>query len=240
MYKTAQVALPAAVEDRLKNSSEFFDNVMDFAREDLIGFKRPIAATFALLTPMVAALAFYTVGLVPFAEIMASYLTVAGAGIYLVGRREWPGLVDEFAERTHEKRRAIGDLKCGFGEMSVLKLARAPRFYEYDNGVLVFADAGDFKTLFFSIERDPTDLRWGLYLDGALTRRIWRWMRLPVSRELVKFETGAGRLPGAAPAKKINSIEVWEAINVAFGEPLDGALIHRPFDEIVEMTDAML
>ena len=239
MLTTARAEIPTPIEVRLKRSAEFVDNVMDFAREDLIGFKRPIAATFAYTAPIVCVFAFMAGGLIPLLQVAASYFAVAIGSIYLVGRNEWPGIVDEFERRSLEKRRAIADLKCGFSESTFLNLERAPRFYEYEYGVLALIDAGDFKTLFMSIDRDPTDPRWKLYKEGELDRRVWRWQRLPVSRELVRFSCEASKLPGNGPARKIKSIDAWEAINVALGEPLDGAILHRPFDEAIDAIDRL-
>lgn len=240
MLSTDRVAIPAPVEVRLKKSAQFVDNIMDFAREDLIGFKRPLAAAFAFTAPLVMALAFYAGGLEHLLRIGLSYLVVTGAGLYLIGRREWPGLVAEFEEKTVEKRRAAADLKCGFGESSFLNLSRAPHFFEHENGVIVLADAGDFKTLFFSIDRDHRDDRWNAYINGDLDRRVWRWLRLPVSRDIVKFSTEASKLPRARrDPLRIRSVDAWEAINVALGEPLDGALIHRPFDEAVDTVSRL-
>ncbi|MEZ5921674.1 MAG: hypothetical protein R3C60_10025 [Parvularculaceae bacterium] len=241
MLNTDRVAIPGVVETRLKRSAQFVDNIMDFAREDLIGFKRPLAATFAFTAPLVIAVSYQMVGLVPMLQVAVSYLIVGLGGLYLVGRQHWPDIVEEFEARTIEKRRAVADLKCGFGESSFLNLSRAPRFFEHENGVLVLADAGDFKTLFFSIERDHRDDRWKLYTGGDLNRRVWRWLRLPISREIVKFSTEASKLAGGEIASaRIRSIDAWEAVNVALGEPLDGAVIHRPFDEVVDTVERLV
>lgn len=240
MLSTDRVAIPAPVEVRLKRSAQFVDNVMDFAREDLIGFKRPLAATFAFTAPIVMAFAYYAGGFDQLLPIGLSYLVVTGAGLFIVGRREWPGLVAQFEEKTIEKRRAVADLKCGFGESSFLNLARAPLYFEHENGVIVLADAGDFKTLFFTIDRDHRDDRWSAYVNGELDRRVWRWLRLPVSRDIVKFSTEASKLARTSPDPvRIRSIDAWEAINVALGEPLDGAVIHRPFDEVVDTVSRL-
>lgn len=241
MLNTDRVAIPAPVEVRLKRSAQFVDNVMDFAREDLIGFKRPLAATFAFTAPLVMAFVYQTGGLTHMLQVGASYLIVAGGGLYLVGRQAWPKLVDEFEQRTMQKRRAIADLKCGFSELSFLNLSRAPRYFEHENGVLIFADAGDFRTLYFMVDKDAREERWNLYVNGEFDRRVWRWLRLPVSREIVKFTTEASKLAGVQKdPQRIRSIDAWEAIQISLGEPLDGAIIHRPFDEVVESVERML
>ena len=241
MLNTDRVAIPGPVEIRLKRSAQFVDNVMDFAREDLIGFKRPLAATFAFTAPLVMAFVYHAGGLAHLLEVGASYLIVGFGGLFLVGREAWPGLVREFEEKTIEKRRAVADLRCGFSELSFLNLARAPRYFEHDNGVLVFADAGDFKTLFFEIENQDRDERWNLYINGELDRRVWRWLRLPISRDIVKFATEASKLARTTKdAQRIRSIDAWEAIHSALGDPMDGAIIHRPFDEIVDSVERML
>lgn len=241
MLNTDRVAIPAPVELRLKRSAQFVDNIMDFAREDLIGFKRPLAATFAFTAPLVMAFVYQAGGLVHLLQVAASYFVVGFGGLYLVGRQAWPGIVSEFETKTIEKRRAAADLKCGFGELSFLNLSRAPRYFEHENGVLVFADAGDFKTLFFSVEKDDSDERWNLYVNGELDRRVWRWLRLPVSRDIVRVSTEASKLAGVrSDPQRIRSVDAWEAINTSLGEPLDGAIIHRPFDEVVESVERML
>ncbi|MDZ7627466.1 MAG: hypothetical protein U5J99_03530 [Parvularculaceae bacterium] len=240
MLNTDRVAIPAPVEVRLKRSAQFVDNVMDFAREDLVGFKRPLAATFAFTAPLVMAFAFYAGGLEQLLKVGLSYVSVTAFGLYIVGSNAWPSLVAEFEEKTIEKRRAAADLKCGFGESSFLNLSRAPHYFEHENGVLILADAGDFKTLFFGIDRDHRDDRWNAYINGELDRRVWRWLRLPVSRDIVKFSTEASKLPRSAPdPTRIRSVDAWEAINTALGEPLDGAVIHRPFDEVVDMVSRL-
>ncbi len=240
MLNTDRVAIPAPVEIRLKRSAGFVDNVMDFAREDLIGFRRPLAAAFAFTAPFVMAFAFYAGGLENTLKIGLSYIIVTGVGLYLVGSREWPELVAQFEQKSIEKRRAAADLKCGFGESSFLNLARAPHYFEHENGVIVLADAGDFKTLFFTIDRDPRDDRWNAYVNGDLDRRVWRWLRLPVSRDIVKFSTEASKLSRTAPdPTRIRSVDAWEAVNLALGEPMDGAVIHRPFDEVVDMVSRL-
>jgi len=240
MYNTARVDIPAPIEVRLKRAAEFVDNIMEFAREDLIGFRRPLAATFAFTAPFVLAFAYQAAGFLPMLKIASSYFVVAVAGLYLVGRDQWPELVGEFENRTVEKRKAVADLKCGFTESSFLSLVRGPRFIEHEHGVLVFADVGDFKTLFFSISNDTTDPRWRPYVEGELSRRVWRWMRLPVSRELIKFGVEGSKLTLHKEPPVIKSIDIWEAVNVALGEPLDGAVIHRPFDELVESVERLL
>lgn len=240
MLNTAHVDIPAPVEMRLKRSSDFVDNIMEFAREDLIGFRRPLAATFAVTAPFVIAFVYSAAGFVPMVKIAASYFAVAALGLYWVGRAQWPALVEEFEARTVEKRKATADLKCGFSESSFLKLERAPHFIEHEHGVLIFADIGDFKTLFFSIMNEDADPRWDQYQNGEFSRRVWRWMRLPVSRELVKFSAEGSKVAVAKAANKVGSIDAWEAIDVALGEPLDGAIIHRPFDELVETVERLI
>jgi hypothetical protein len=240
MLNVDRVAIPAATEKRLRASAEFVENITAFAREDLIGFRRPLAATFALTAPLVLAFVYYTGGASHLLQIGGAYMAVAFAGLYVVGRNEWPAIVEEFEQRATQKRRAVADLKCGFSESSFLNLSRAPRCFEHENGVLVFADAGDFKTLFFSIENSEHDARWQLYADGELDRRVWRFLRLPVSREIVRFSTEASKLPSAkGGVTKIRSVDAWEAINLSLGEPMDGAIIHRPFDEVVDSVSRL-
>ncbi|HRX38894.1 MAG: hypothetical protein R3C54_08905 [Parvularculaceae bacterium] len=240
MLSTTRVNFPVVVENRLRTAGDFIDNIMEFARDDLVGFRRPIAATFALATPLFLAVVYNAAGLSAMLEASIGYFLVAGAGIVLVGRDVWPRLVAEFETRAAAKRKALADLKCGFTESGFLNLLRSPRFFAFDHGVLAFADAGDFRTLFFWITNDPEDPRWEYYVNGELNRRIWRWLRLPVSREMVRFSTEGSRLVQAGPPGVIESIDAWEAIHTALGEPMDGALIPRPFDEVVETVERLL
>ncbi len=240
MLSTARVALPANVEVRLKNSSEFVDNVMEFARQDLIGFRRPLAATFAFTAPIVFASVYHATNVATLIQAAVAYFTITGAGLYFVGRELWPQLVERYQARALEKRKAAADLKCGFGEAAFLNLERAPRFFEYANGVLALADAGDFRTLFFSITNEPDDPRWVPYMEGEMHRRVWRWLRLPISREVVKFSAEGSKHVQFGDAPQIDSIDAWEAINTALGEPLDGAIIHRPFAEVIDMIERMV
>lgn len=240
MLTTARVALPAPVEARLKNAADYSDNVNDYAREDLIGFNRPIAAAFALVSPVVLALVYKAQGLTSTLQAGAMITAVVIAGLVIVGKQEWPKIVAKFQHRATAKRKAIADLRCGFGESSFLSNGRAPCFFEHEHGVLVLADAGDLKTLFFSIANDGTDPRWDLYLNGDMQRRVWRWLRLPVSREVVKFTAEGSKMAGSGDALVIESIDAWEAVNLALGEPLDGSVIHRPFTETAEMVERAL
>ena len=234
MLTTARVDIPAPVVARLKHAADNSDNVNDYAREDLIGFKRPIAASFALLAPLTMAFTYTAGGPWMAVQVAGAMILMIVGGLYVIGRKEWPNIVAEFQSSVMAKRKAIADLRCGFGESSFLSNGRAPVFYEHANGVLVLADAGDLKTLFFDVSKDGSDPRWELYQSGEMRRRVWRWLRLPVSREVVKFSTEGARLARVADAPTIPSVEAWEAINVSLGEPMDGAIIHRPFDEIVD------
>ncbi len=240
MLSTARVALPNPVAARLKNEAAFNDDVNEYVREDLIGFKRPIAAAFALVCPVALAFAYQGGGLTSMLQLAASFTALLIAGLYLVGRAEWPRIVSEFQAQAIAKKRAVADLRCGFGESSFLSNGRTPRFFEHEHGVLALVDIGDFKTLFFDISNDGTDPRWDLYVEGELHRRVWRWLRLPVSREVVKFSTEGSKLAASGEPPVISSIEAWEAVNVALGEPLDGAVIHRPLDELIDMVERLV
>lgn len=240
MLTTARVDLPLPIAARLKTDASFTDDVNEYAREDLIGFKRPIAAAFAIIGPVAIALAYQGSGLIAVVNLVAIFAVIVGVGIYVVGRQEWPQIVQQFQSFAIVKRNAVADLRCGFGESSFLSNGRSPRFFEHEHGVLVLADAGDLKTLFFSISNDENDARWLLYINGELSRRVWRWLRLPVSREVVRFSTEGSKLARIGEPPMIDSIDAWEAVNVALGEPLDGAIIHQCFDEVSEMVEQLV
>ncbi|MCA8894776.1 MAG: hypothetical protein KDA48_05925, partial [Amphiplicatus sp.] len=63
MLSTTRVNFPVVVENRLRTAGDFIDNIMEFARDDLVGFRRPIAATFALATPLFLAVVYNAAGL---------------------------------------------------------------------------------------------------------------------------------------------------------------------------------
>ena len=240
MLSIARVEIPAPIQAHLKRAAEYSDNVNDYAREDLVGFNRPIAAAFALIVPLALAVVYQGAG--PMATIHSAlmFVLVVGAGLVIIGKQEWPGIVAKFQSCASAKKKAIADLRCGFGESSFLSNGRCPRFVEHEHGVLALVDAGDLKTLFFDISNDGTDERWALYKAGDLNRRVWRWLRLPVSREVVKFSTEGSKLASHGDAWVIKSVEAWETINVALGEPMDGSVIHQSFDEIADMVERMV
>lgn len=240
MLSTARVSIPMPVATRLKSNAAFSDNINEFAREDLIGFKRPIAAAFALIAPVSVAFVAYGFGVLPALQTGLFITAMVVAGIVIVGKQEWPQIVTEFQAHAKEKKKAVADLRCGFGESSFLSHGRAPKFVEYEYGVLVLADAGDLKSLFLNIANDGNDPRWQLYLDGELNRRVWRWLRLPVSREVVKFSAEGSKLNQRSTPQSITSVDAWEAVNLALGEPLDGAIIHRCFDELKEVVEQVV
>lgn len=239
MLSTARVSIPSSVQSRLKTEASFADNVHDYAREDLIGFKRPIAAVFALMAPITCALGYYNGGITSTVLYGLFIIALVGAGIYFAGKRAWPSIVDAFQEGTNAKRKAVADLRCGFGESYFLSQGRTPRYYEYEHGVIILTDAGDLKTMFFDIQKSDADRRWSLYKNGNIHRRIWRWVRLPVSREIVEFTCEGSKMVRKAKSRKISSIEVFEAVNLCLGEPMDGEIIHRPFDELTDAVDRL-
>ena len=240
MLTTARVNIPVPIEARLKTVADYSDNVNDYAREDLIGFGRPIAAAFALIAPVLLSFVYQGAGLKSMLEVAFVVMVVVGGGLAYIGQHEWPNIVAKFQSHVVAKRKAIADLRCGFGESSFLSNGRAPRFFEHEHGVIVLADAGDLKTLFFDVTNDGRDPRWELYINGEMDRRVWRWLRLPVSREVVKFSTEGSKLARHSASPVIDTIDEWEAVNVALGEPLDGAIVHRPFDELTEAIGRLI
>jgi len=240
MFQTSRVEIPLAVATRLQNAADFNDNIHEYAREALIGFTRPLAAAFAVLAPVIVAIVFLTDGVMVTVQVGALIGFILGLGVYLIGKTEWTKTVATFNERSVEKRKAVADLRCGFGESSFVSHGRAPRFFEHEHGVIVLADAGDLKTLFFDIPNDGTDPRWALYEQGELLRRVWRWTRLPVSRDVVKFSAEGSKLIQDEKTRAIRSIDAWEAFNLALGEPLDGALIHQSFETLAEQVERLV
>ncbi|MBY0423316.1 MAG: hypothetical protein K2Q06_13495, partial [Parvularculaceae bacterium] len=198
------------------------------------------AATFAVTCPIAFAFLAHSAGVAGMAKWAAIYLVLTGVGLTIVGKQIWPGIVAEYERRSIEKRRAIADLNCGFGEAAHLIHRRAPYCVEHDGGVLVFADAGDFKTLFFSIENSEDDPRWLYYQHGELNRKVWRWLRLPVSREIVRFSAQGTRTGNMPPPPRIPSVDAWEAIHLALDEPIDGAVISLPLADVIDAVERRL
>lgn len=240
MITTDRVALPAPVEAKLRSAAAFVENVNDFARDDLIGFRRPLAAAFAIVGPVGLAFVAHSFGVASILQWAAAFILMTGSGLYLVGRDVWPGLVDDFQRRTIEKRRAVADLNCGFGEAAYLLQRRAPYLAAYEGGVLAFADAGDFKTLYFNIARSEDDPRWIYYVHGELNRKVWRWLRLPVSRDVVRFSAQGTRAGVANPPVAISSADAFEAIQVALGEPTDGSVLNFPLEDVIDTVERRL
>lgn len=240
MISVDRVALPAPVEAKLRVAAAFVENVNDFARDDLIGFKRPLAAAFAIVGPVGLAFVAHSFGVASVVQWAAAFVLMTGCGLYLIGRQVWPNLVADFERRAVEKRRAIADLNCGFGEAAHLLQRRAPFLAAYDGGVLAFADAGDFKTLYFNIARSEDDPRWIYYVHGELNRKVWRWLRLPVSRDVVRFSAQGTRAGVASAPVDVSSIDAFEAIHLALGEPTDGAVLNLPLDDVIDIVERRL
>ena len=240
MLTIGRAAIPKPTERKLRSAASLSDDFMAFARQELIGFRRPVAAAYALTTPVACAVALLGGGWIRLAETAGALTVFAALALALVGRRELPRIEEDFDRLTCLKRRAEADLRCGYGEDIFLRIARPPRFFESAVGVLVFVDIGDFKTLFMSVEKGAEDPRWPIYCKGGLRRRIWRWCRLPASHDLIRFATEGTRLEPFHKPKYIKSIEVFEAIHLALGEPEDGAVVHIPFEEVIDTVTRLL
>lgn len=237
MISVDRVALPPQIEAQLKSAAAFVENVNDFAREDLIGFKRPLARTFAIAGPIGLAFVAHAFGWAQVIEWALAYAVVTAGGLYLVGRDLWPSIVVAYEKQSVKKRRAIADLNCGFGEASHLIHRRAPLCVEHDNGVLIFADVGQLHTLAFIVANDGVDPRWDFYVKGELNRKVWRWLRLPISRDVVRFTAQGTRTGGALQARRVPSPEVFAGIMAALDAPVDGAVLHMPLDDVIEAVD---
>ncbi|MEM9169663.1 MAG: hypothetical protein AAGC56_08400 [Pseudomonadota bacterium] len=240
MLRSERTAIPQSVEARLQRLAAFSKSPTDFARDDLVGFRRPLAAVFALTAPIIAAFVFHTAGIGPTVKTAALYTAYVAIGLVIVGRLEWPRLLEAYEEREAAKKRANADLKCGFSQVNHLRQTRAPMFVEYDHGVLVLADAGDLRTLFFSIPADDRDPRWERYRGGDLHRRDWRWSRLPVSGEIYRFSTLGPMIERPRGIWRVSSIDEWEALHVSFRDPQDGDLLPFAFDDLAERVSQMV
>lgn len=232
MLTVEQVDLPDAVRANLREQAAFSDSFQRFARERLLGFGYPLAATVGLLAPIVVAFAYA-------ASDLATTLQVSGvfgfsASCFLFGgwilNRE--ALGDAYETMTLQRRQAKVALKAGFGHEMSLRSTVPAHFYEHEQGVAVFADAGEGRTVFFDIEASPEDSRWLLYLNGDLHREQWSWLKLPENGTVMRFLASGPRRTAHDQIGQPASPEAWDAVSLALGDPRDGDLIAMPFREV--------
>lgn len=240
MLTVARIELPKSVASRLQAEADFSESFAEFARENLVGFRRPAATAVALIGPIVIAFVYMASG--PLSALVTALVFSSAAAVVLgiAAWINWGGIVSDYAARQKARRRAADDLRAGFGEEIALPLAKAPKFYEHEHGVIVLAPAGPWKTIFFDVPGFEGDSRWYLYLNGDLHRRHWRWLRLPTSGAVAQFEATGERLARIGDTPYVEAPEAWEAVQAALGEPEDGAIIPYTFEDAVGLVEARL
>lgn len=232
MLITEQVELPDSVRVRLREQAAFSDSFHRFTRERLLGFGYPVAAAAGLLAPIVVAFAYASSDLATTVQVTSVFGFTAA--LFLLGgwilNRE--ALGEAYEGLTEARRTARGALKAGVGQELSLRTPAPAHFYEHTYGVAVFADAGDGRTIFFDIEADTDDPRWFLYLNGDLHREQWSWIRLPGSGAVVSFLASGPRRTSHDPVLPPATLDAWDAVSLALGDPADGDIISMPFREV--------
>ncbi len=240
MHTVARVEIPRSVRNELEGAASIVDSATDFARRRLF--------TTSMAT-IVAALALATIfiwGAVirdgVTAGLRAGTIFFVGwsAATLLAAIVDYPRVAREFAVAQERGARARRDLQAGYTEHNALELARPPRFFEHEHGVLVLVDAGYCETLFFDVSSDGRDPRWPLYEDGSLCLRSWRWLKLPRSKEIVDFLAAGSRLSSRDPVYFVDAPDAWEAVHQSLGEPRDGQIIRLTFEDAVSNVERAL
>ena len=240
MLTTETVALPDDVARSLRTEAAFAETWNTFLREHLAGFRQPVAATAALVGPVLVAFTYAMADFVAMREVAATFGLTAAMfvlGAWYVNRHE---IRAAFARHTDAAQRAKRDLKAGQAEAMDLDLRAQPVFYEHEHGVVVLADAGQGRTLYFDVDGDGFDPRWFLYVNGDLHRRRWSWLRLTGSGCVRALRAEGVRLTAGAETPYVTAPDAWEAVSLALGEPQDGDLVDMPFGEVVRTVDRLL
>lgn len=240
MLSVAEIDLPPAVRDKLRERAAFSDSFGRFTRLRLLGFNQPVAATIAFLAPIVIAFGYAAADVhtaIEVALVFAFACALMLLGAWIANRTF---LRDAYDQATHARKSARADLKIGKGTEMALTIKTPALFYENAEGVVVFADAGDNRTVFFDVRADRADPRWFLYLNGDLHREKWSWIRLASSGEVFGFSAaGHRRIPLGQPPY-VEATEAWDSIALALGDPADGDLIDMPLSEVERTISRLL
>ena len=240
MLNRETIALPDDIARALRAEAAFTETWNTFLREHLAGFRQPVAATAALIAPVLIAFAYAVSDVFTMIEVGVTFaLTTAMfvLGAWYVNRRD---IRAAFARHTAGAREAKRNLKAGEAEAHDLDLRAQPAFYEHEHGVVILADAGQGRTLYFDVDGDGFDARWFLYVNGDLHRRHWRWLRLRGSGRVRALATDGVRLSGFGEAPYVEAPDAWEAVSLALGEPADGEVIDMPFAEVQRTVERLL
>ena len=240
MLTIATVDIPSHVEARLRARAAFSESWNSFTRDHLAGFRQPVAATVAVIGPVLVAFVYAASDFMTMVEVasvfgLSSAMFVLGA--WYVNRGD---IRAAFERSTRERRHAMTDLKTGTAQEVAARHKERPVFYEHEHGVIALAEGGEGRTLFFDIEGDGTDPRWFLYLNGDMHRQDWRWLRLEGTGEVTEFEASGKRLAGLGDTPYVEAPDAWEAVSLALGEPRDGDAIDMPFAEVKQTVARLI
>ena len=240
MLTANTVPLPDEVARALRTEAAFSETWNTFLREHLAGFRQPVAATAAIIGPILIAFTYAASGAVAMREVAMTFgLTTAMfvLGAWYVNRRD---IRAAFARHTAVAQSAKRDLKAGQADAVDLDLRDRPAFYEHEHGVVILADAGDGRTLYFDVDGDGFDARWFLYVNGDLHRRRWSWLRLKGTGAVRGMRAEGACLPDRQDTPYVKAPDAWEAVSLALGEPQDGEVIDMPFAEVTRTVDRLL
>ncbi|MBB4658787.1 hypothetical protein [Parvularcula dongshanensis] len=240
MLRVATVDLPESVTRRLAERAAFSESWGEFLKEHLAGFRQPVAAAAALIGPILVAFVYAVSDFTTMVEVAGTFGLTAIAfllGAWYVNRHD---IREAYARHMTAQRQAKADLKAGRGVAADLLLKTRPSFYEHEHGVIVLADSGDGRTLYFDVDGTGDDPRWFLYVNGDMHRGNWRWLKLLGSGNVTEFEAKGQRLAGIGDTPYVDAPDAWEAISLALGEPQDGDVVDMPFEEVKQTVSRLL
>ena len=240
MLTVAEIDLPPSVRERLRERAAFSDSFGRFARLQFLGFHQPVAAAVALLTPIVVAMSYAATDVHTTLQVVSIFLfstCLIMAAAWIANRTF---LRNAYEQANMARRTARADLRAGRGEEMALTMRTPALFYENADGVVVFADAGEGKTVFFAIRADRNDARWFLYLNGDLHREQWSWIKLATSGEIIAFSAAGHRRTPMCQPPYVEAAEAWDSIALALGDPADGDIIDMPLDEVERTISRLL
>jgi hypothetical protein len=240
MLTVAEVDLPVSLQKRLKQEAAFSESFNQYTRENLMGFRQPVAVAVALVGPILIAITYHATDFLTMIEVAWSFGITAASfllGGWYVNRRR---IRAAYARHTQARKEAKADLKAGCGQSVNLTLTQQPVFYEHEHGVICLADTGEGSTVYFDVDSMTNDPRWFLYINGDMHRASWSWIKLMGSGAVAEFEATGNRLAKIGDTPYVEAPDAWEAISLALGEPQDGDVIDVPMEEVINTISRLL
>ncbi|WOI54597.1 hypothetical protein [Parvularcula sp. LCG005] len=231
MLTVDEIDLPAPVMRRLRERAAFSDSFARFRHEHLTGFRQPIAAVAAVIGPILIAFTYLASDFFTMIEVAVTFSVITCLFLVCAWIINRDAITNAYYRSTEARRAARDDLRIGRAEHMDMVLKRSPIFYEHAEGVLVLAEAGPDKTVFFDIDSEGDDARWFLYVNGDMHREHWSWLRLGGSGRVAQFEASGRRLISIGEPPYLEGGDTWDGIGMALGDPHDGDLIDLSFDE---------